>query len=152
MPRAAKTPPAVLPFPVDDGPGFTPLRTKALLIMVADGSSNTAIGLALGVGRGTVASKIKRLREAEKGRLFRRPAGVQVANPTPLGRTSPDQLKKHERKVASYLHLIDLKRAGHTAAATEFRVSQEGVPYLWSPSREIGSSLIGSPAAVVAGE
>jgi hypothetical protein len=104
-----------------------------------EGMSVNVIGRTLGLTPISVVQRVKRLRAA----------GMELPN-------------QHERKQklwigskaeidprrASILHLLDLKRAGHSPTQTEYTVSPDGGQPRRSFNYDYELSLIGSPAAL----
>lgn len=56
----------------------------------------------------------------------------------------------HETKVSNILHLLDLKRAGHSPRDTEYRIGNDGAIRMEAPIAY--TSGVGSPAAMCAVE
>jgi hypothetical protein len=107
---------------------------KEIARMFKGGTSAKIIGQTLGLTSDGVFQRIKRMRESgmDLPNPFQRKLGLDGAEIDP--------------RRASILHLLDLKRAGHSPTQTEFSITSERP--LAARSYVHQGSLVGSSAAM----
>lgn len=115
--------------------------------LVDDGHTIRYIRHTLGLTKHGLYNRMARMRL--RGIALSNPQGrnqFNVDSPF-LGLRSYCKTVERDPRRASIMHLVDLKRAGHSSKQTEYNVPPDGGGRV-SPSRAYHGSLIGSSAAM----
>lgn len=120
---------------------WTPEHVATLRTLIAEGLSSREIAKALGTTRGAVMGKAMRL-----GLRFKNSTKVAIPKPTPpiapvtvsknrtytLRPNTPHletslhyRMWIHNQRIAGILHLVDMKRAGHSPTRTELDIPSD---------------------------
>jgi hypothetical protein len=115
--------------------------------LIGEGKTIRHVRQTLGLTKHGLYQRMSRMRL--RGIALSNPQGrnqYNVDSPF-LGLRSYCKTVEHDPRRASIMHLVDLKRAGHSAKQTEYTVAPDGGSRV-SPFHAHHGSLVGSPAAL----
>jgi hypothetical protein len=122
---------------------------EELLTMLAEGASHREIAAALNRTMKQVSNRACYLGLGHKPSLLK-----PKEPPKPFGlwfHCDPGQPNRAQLHEASIWHLVDLKRAGHSASRVELDIGQDDYTVRKVPIAAQSGSIYGSPSATCAG-